>query len=72
MRTSLAGNEGGVGSEEVQAAADSTTAAATTPDNNRILGIFVRTPRLGRIWSSWLSIIRRQPASCERGREFLE
>jgi hypothetical protein len=57
--------------EAVHPAADRTTAARAAHDNDRILDIFANTPRSGRIWLSWLSIIRRQPASCERGREIL-
>src|SRR4029453_14333209 len=60
------------GGSDVQPAIDRTIATNVAPDNTRMRNMSDNTPRQGRIRSSWLSIIRRQPASRQRGREIQE
>jgi hypothetical protein len=56
----------------VQPTTDRTIATSVAPDKTRMRNMTDNTPSQGRIWSSWLSIIRRQPASRQRGKEFQE
>src|SRR5215218_3648732 len=60
------------GDSEVQPATDRIIATSVAPGKTRMRNMTDNTPSQGRIRSSWLSIIRRQPASRQRGRELQE
>src|SRR4029453_2120061 len=60
------------GGSDGQPPIDRTVATNVAPDNTRMRNMSDNPPRQGRIRSSWLSIIRRQPASRQRGREIQE